>query len=212
MTRCYVALGTNLGDRLLNLAEARRRLALLGAHLAGPVIETAALLPPGDPTPQPRYLNSVDALETTLGPVALFHQLKRIEREMGRAVTTRWAPRLIDLDLILFGDEVVHTAELTVPHPAMHQRRFVLAPLAALAPEARHPVLGETARALLSALRVGRNTGPLRSPRAESRGTSSARPEVAARSGLRDERTRSPSTPLGTSGGASALFGALPRR
>lgn len=152
MTCCYVALGTNLGDRLLNLAEARRRLALLGAHTAGPVLETPALLPPGDPNPQPPYLNSVDELETTLGPVALFHQLKRIERRMGRVVTTRWAPRIIDLDLILYGDEVVQTAELTVPHPAMHQRRFVLAPLAALSPGARHPVLQRTASELLRAL------------------------------------------------------------
>ncbi|MDP1826374.1 MAG: 2-amino-4-hydroxy-6-hydroxymethyldihydropteridine diphosphokinase [Archangium sp.] len=147
--RCHVALGTNLGDRLLNLAEARRRLALLGAHLAGPVIETAALLPPGDRTPQPKYLNSVDRLDTTLGPLALFRELKRIERQMGRVLTTRWAPRLIDLDLILHGAEVLESAELTVPHPAMHQRLFVLEPLAALDPGARHPVLGLTARELL---------------------------------------------------------------
>jgi 2-amino-4-hydroxy-6-hydroxymethyldihydropteridine diphosphokinase len=152
MTTCYVALGTNLGDRLLNLAEARRQLALLGPHTAGPVLETPALLPPGDPTPQPRYLNSVDRLETSLRPLALFHQLKRIERQMGRIVSTRWAPRIIDLDLVLFGDEVLQTAELTVPHPAMAQRRFVLEPLAALSPDVRHPVLFRSARELLRAL------------------------------------------------------------
>lgn len=152
VTRCYVALGTNLGDRLLNLAEARRRLALLGDHLAGPVVETDALLPPGDPTPQPRYLNSVDQLDTTLQPLALFHQLKRIERQMGRVSTTRWAPRIIDLDLVLFGDEVIQTPELIVPHPAMHQRRFVLAPLAVLAPQAQHPRLQLTVGELLTRL------------------------------------------------------------
>ena len=152
MTTCYVALGTNLGDRLLNLAEARRQLALLGTHRAGPVLETPALLPRGDPTPQPRYLNSVDQLETSLEPLALFHELKRIERQMGRIVSTRWAPRIIDLDLILFGDEVLQTAELTVPHPSMHQRRFVLEPLVALSPDVRHPVLFQSARELLGAL------------------------------------------------------------
>lgn len=152
VTRCYVALGTNLGDRLLNLAEARRRLALLGPHRAGPVVETDALLPKGDPTPQPRYLNSVDELDTSLAPLALFHQLKRIERQMGRVVTTRWAPRIIDLDLVLFGDEVIQTPELTVPHPAMHQRRFVLEPLAALAPRAQHPLFQVTVGELLTRL------------------------------------------------------------
>lgn len=149
MTRAFVALGTNLGDRLLNLGEARRRLARLGAHVAGPVLESDALLPPEDPTPQPRYLNSVDQLDTHLDALALFHALKRIEREMGRVVTTRWAPRLIDLDLVLFGEESLSTPELTVPHPRMHERRFVLEPLAALAPSALHPTLHVTAAELL---------------------------------------------------------------
>lgn len=152
MARAYVALGTNLGDRLLNLAEARRRLSLLGVRVAGPVLETAALLPPGDSTAQPAYLNTVDQLDTPLGPLSLFNELKRIERQMGRAVSTRWAPRIIDLDLIFFGDEALETLELTLPHPSMAKRRFVLEPLAALAPEARHPVLGLTVRQLLERL------------------------------------------------------------
>ncbi len=150
--RCYVALGSNLGDRLLNLTEARRRLALLGPHRAGPVIETVALLPPGDATPQPNYLNSVDELETRLPAVALFQKLKRIERDMGRVLTTRWAPRLIDLDLVLFGAQVIDTPQLVVPHPSMHERRFVLWPLWVLAPGARHPRLGRSARELLDQL------------------------------------------------------------
>lgn len=152
MARCYVALGSNLGDRLLNLSEARRRLAQLGTHRPGPVLQTPALLPKGDSTPQPDYLNSVDELDTTLPPVALFHQLKRIERLMGRRVSTRWAPRIIDLDLVLYGDEVIETPELTVPHTSMHQRRFVLWPLAVLAPEVRHPLLRQSVRELLVAL------------------------------------------------------------
>lgn len=154
MARCYVALGTNLGDRLLNLAEARRRLALLGELVRGPVLETPALLAPGDRTPQPAYLNTVDQLETSLSPFSLFHQLKRIERLMGRVPATRWAARIIDLDLIFFGEELIDTPQLKVPHPAMHQRRFVLEPLVRLAPQARHPLLGRTAGELLVQLRA----------------------------------------------------------
>jgi 2-amino-4-hydroxy-6-hydroxymethyldihydropteridine diphosphokinase len=150
--RCYVALGTNLGNRLLNLSEARRQLALLGSHRAGPIVETAALLPPGDPTPQPNYLNSVDELEVELSALDLFHELKRIERRMGRVVTTRWAPRIIDLDLLLFGEQIIQTSELTVPHASMHARRFVLEPLAQLAPDVRHPILRRTAKELADSL------------------------------------------------------------
>lgn len=153
-TRAYVALGTNEGDRLLNLAEARRRLSLLGALAEGPVLETRALLPPEDPTPQPDYLNTVVALDTRLDAFALHAALKRIERLMGRRTTTRWAPRVIDLDLLLFGDARIDTPQLTVPHPRMHQRDFVLRPLAALDPHAQHPGLGKPVRALLEPLRA----------------------------------------------------------
>ncbi|MGV3623713.1 MAG: 2-amino-4-hydroxy-6-hydroxymethyldihydropteridine diphosphokinase [Archangium sp.] len=148
----FVALGTNLGDRLLNLSEARRHLASLGELRTGPVLQTPALLPPEDPTPQPDYLNTVDELTTSLSPRELFTQLKRIERRMGRRVTTRWAPRVIDLALVLSGDLVVDAAALTIPHPRLHQRRFVLEPLAHLAPEFEHPRLGLTVRALLNRL------------------------------------------------------------
>ncbi len=148
--QAFIALGTNLGDRLLNLAEARRRVGRLGALTPGPVLETEPLLPPEDPAPQPRYLNSVDRLETRLPPLALFLALKRVEREMGRVVTTRWAPRLIDLDLVLFGDAVLDVPGLTVPHPRLHERRFVLEPLARHAPGLVHPRLGLTVRQLLA--------------------------------------------------------------
>ncbi|MFO0601462.1 MAG: 2-amino-4-hydroxy-6-hydroxymethyldihydropteridine diphosphokinase [Myxococcaceae bacterium] len=148
----FVALGTNVGDRLLNLGEARRRLARLGTLRRGPVVETAAVLPPGDRTPQPPYLNAVDGLQTWLSPEALHAALKGIERAMGRAPSTRWAPRVIDLDLVLHGSAVRDTSTLVVPHPRMHQRVFVLGPLVALAPGAMHPVLGRTARELLAEL------------------------------------------------------------
>lgn len=148
----YVALGSNLGDRLLNFSEARRRLKSLGRLESGPVLETEALLPDHDAVPQPRYLNSVDALFTLLSPDELFVQLKRFEREMGRTSSSRWAPRIIDLDLILFGSEVIQTEKLTVPHPQMHLRQFVLKPLVALAPDVVHPILRRTALQLLSQL------------------------------------------------------------
>ena len=125
----YVALGSNLGDRLLNLSEARRRLSHLGAWRRGPVVETAALLPAEDQAPQPAYLNTVDEVRTALAPHALHAALLAIETQMGRRRSTRWAPRVIDLDLVLYDALSLHTPTLTLPHPRMQQRRFVLAPL-----------------------------------------------------------------------------------
>jgi 2-amino-4-hydroxy-6-hydroxymethyldihydropteridine diphosphokinase len=151
----FVALGSNLGDRLANFGRALAALEAVPGVTAlseGPLLETEALLPPGDPTPQPKYLNSVVRLETTLTPRQLFDALKAVERELGRTPAPKWSPRIIDLDLLLFGDRVVHEPGLDVPHPALHTRRFVLEPLAALAPEVRHPVLGKTALELLAAL------------------------------------------------------------
>lgn len=153
VTRAWVALGSNQGRRLENLLEAARRLSRLGPVRLGPVVDTEAWLPEEDPTPQPRYLNSVVEVDTALDAVALFGACKRIEREMGRRPAPRWAPRLIDCDLLLFGDAVLRTPELEVPHPRLAQRRFVLEPLVALAPDAVHPVLGRSVRALWRALR-----------------------------------------------------------
>jgi 2-amino-4-hydroxy-6-hydroxymethyldihydropteridine diphosphokinase len=152
MAQAYIALGTNLGDRLSNVRQARSQLAKLGALRWGPVIQSQALLPQEDPTPQPPYLNSVDSLETALEPVALLEALKRIEVHMGRKPAGRWAPRLIDLDLVLYGHRHINERGLTVPHPRMHERRFVLEPLVMLAPDVWHPVLKQTARSLLQAL------------------------------------------------------------
>lgn len=132
MTAAYVALGSNVGDRLLHLAEARRRLDLLGERTAGPVVQSEAVVPRGERFPHPPYLNTVDRVETRLGLDAFFDALMRIETEMGRVRTTRWAPRTIDLDLILFGDVQRADARLTVPHPRMHERPFVMGPLRAL--------------------------------------------------------------------------------
>ncbi len=155
----YVALGSNLGDRLAHFEAALTALEAIPGVTAlseGPLLETEALLPPGDPTPQPKYLNTVVRLTTTLTPRQLFDALKDVEQQLGRTPAPKWAPRVIDLDLLLFGERVVHEPGLDVPHLELHKRRFVLEPLAALAPDARHPVLGKTAMELLEELMRGR--------------------------------------------------------
>lgn len=136
--RVFVALGSNLGDRTAQLDEALRRIAALPSTSVigvAPVIETEPLLPPDDPTPQPSYLNTVAELRTALEPEPLLTSLKDIERAMGRVTTTRWAPRLIDLDLILYGARTHSSERLTLPHPGLRSRRFVLEPLSHLAAE-----------------------------------------------------------------------------
>ena len=145
----YIALGGNVGDRRAALDSALRHIDTLGGTRVvrcSPFYETA----PWGLTAQPDFLNAVAEVETTLDAEALFHALKDIERVMGRVEGPRYGPRLIDLDLLLHGDSVISTPELTVPHPGMPARRFVLVPLNDLAPALRHPVTGHTVAALLA--------------------------------------------------------------
>ncbi len=138
----HIALGANLGDREANIARALRELdAAEGLHVTrkAPVVETEPVGPP-----QPRYLNSAVEAECSLSPAELLTALKRIEKDMGRSEGERWGPRVIDLDILFFGDRVIETDELVVPHAEMPNRSFVLEPLADIAPDKIHPVLGKT--------------------------------------------------------------------
>jgi 2-amino-4-hydroxy-6-hydroxymethyldihydropteridine diphosphokinase len=157
----YLSLGSNLGDRLANLRAAVEKLRAYGDVIAiSPVYETE----PVEFTRQPDFLNCAVAFETEKMPRQLMSAILEIERSLGRKRRARTAdagdasakgPRTIDLDILLFGGSVIETAGLIVPHPSMQQRRFVLEPLAEIAPDARHPALKKTIRELRDALPPG---------------------------------------------------------
>lgn len=147
-------MGANLGDRRANIARAMELLGQSGdirVVRQSELLETDAV---GGPEDSPRFLNGAAELETTLSPESLLGRLHEIEAEIGRIRRTRWEPRIIDLDLLLFGapPRVIDNDQIHIPHPLMHQRRFVLEPLAQIAPAVVHPVLGKTIRELLAGL------------------------------------------------------------
>lgn len=148
MTAVTLALGSNLGDRHQNLRRALGELEAAGVHVsrASSIWET-------DPVPadQPRYLNAVVVADCDLEPLPLLRELKRIEREMGRQEGRRWGPRPIDLDILFYDEVQLETEALTIPHPRIAERSFVLAPLTEVS-DGPLPVLGRNAADLLAAV------------------------------------------------------------
>jgi len=150
-TTAYIALGANLGDRRRNIQAAlswlrdtqRVKVIKVSSFIENPAV--------GGPPDSPPFLNAAAEIQTTLSAQELLDVLLDAESHLGRERRVKWEPRVIDLDLLLYGDKIIAEPQLQVPHPLMHERRFVIEPLAEVAPQAVHPVLKKTIRELLNA-------------------------------------------------------------
>jgi 2-amino-4-hydroxy-6-hydroxymethyldihydropteridine diphosphokinase len=156
----YLSLGSNEGDRIANLRAAIQALATIGQVTA---VSSFYETEPVEYTQQPWFVNCAIALNTDKTPQQLLSAILQLERELGRRRSPKQlkGPRLIDIDILLFGAAIIDTADLQIPHPAMHQRRFVLQPLAEIAPGQLHPIVKRTVRELRDALPPGQEVSKL---------------------------------------------------
>lgn len=151
MKSIFLGVGSNLGDREKNLDQARQKLEREGIRVCrtSPVYETEALCRFENKRKMPKFLNAVFELETNLMPDQLLEALEGIEKKMGRKQKGNWKPRPIDLDILFYGDQVVESPRLRIPHPEIANRWFVLKPLSDLAPDWMHPISKKTIKELL---------------------------------------------------------------
>lgn len=161
--KVYLSLGSNVGDRLANLRTAIAALESLGTVSA---VSSFYETEPVEYTQQPWFVNCAVALQTEKMPEQFLHAILKIEREMGRRRKPKQVkgPRPIDIDILLFGSSIIQMPDLTIPHPAMQHRRFVLEPMVEIAPEERHPVLNKDMQELLDGLPPGQVVRRVSSP------------------------------------------------
>jgi 2-amino-4-hydroxy-6-hydroxymethyldihydropteridine diphosphokinase len=152
MTKIYAGLGSNLGNKRENILSAIDRIDACDGICVKEKSGFYNTTPVGGP-PQPDYVNCVIGLETEIEPQTLLEVFKKIEIGLGRKPGMRWGPRVVDLDIILFGDRIVNDHNLKIPHERMHERAFVLEPLSEISPDTKHPVSGTSISELLETLK-----------------------------------------------------------